>query len=221
MTRYAVYAVPGVEPGAPRIAVRLREAVEDWYRRHPDITVDPRRYGFHATLKAPFELAAGTGPDELAAAVAGFCAARGPVVLRAVRPAAIGAFRALVPTEDTAQIDALAAEVVRAFEPFRAPLSDDDIARRRPERLTPRQRELLDEVGYPYALDEFRCHLTLTDSLTGALADSGEETDAAIAEHFSDFDGADVPLGALALFVEPRRGEPFRIHSIHPFRESA
>lgn len=216
-----MYAVPGIEPGAATVAVRLREAAESWYAAHPALTVHPRRYGFHATLKAPFALADGATADDLTGAVAAFAAARGAVTLPAVRPVTIGSFRALVPTGDTTAVDALESEVVRAFEPFRAPLTEADIARRRPERLTPRQRALLDEVGYPHALDEFRCHLTLTDALDGSLADSGDETDAAIAAHFAEFDGVDVPLGALAVFVEPDRGAPFRIHSIHPFQETA
>jgi len=218
VSRYAVYGVPGIEPGAPAVAVRLRAAVESWYRERPDVTVDPRRYGFHATLKAPFSLAEGVTPAVLEAAVSDFAAQHDAVMLPAVRPKVIGSFRALVPTGDAAQVDALEAEVVRALEPLRAPLTEADIARRRPEQLTARQRELLDDVGYPYALDEFRCHLTLTDSISGESTDA---VDAAIAAHFADFDGVDVPLGALAVFEEPHRGEPFRIHSIHPFRESA
>jgi len=219
MSRYAVYGVPGIETGAPAVAVRLRAAVENWYGEWPDVTVHPRRYGFHATLKAPFSLAEGVTPAALEAAVSDFAAQHDAVTLPAVRPTEIGSFRALVPTGDAAEVNALEAQLVRALEPLRAPLTDADIARRRPEQLTARQRELLEDVGYPYALDEFRCHLTLTDSLTsGEIADA---VDAAIAAHFADFDGVDVPMGALAVFEEPHRGEPFRIHSIHPFRESA
>ena len=217
MTRFAVYGVPGIDPGAPAIARRLREAAHAWYDRHPAITVDPRRYGFHATLKAPFALASGIRPDDLEQAVEAFAAERAPVVLSAVRPAVIGSFRALVPTGDQHGIDALAADVVRAFEPLRAPLADADIARRRPELLTERQREILHEVGYPYALDEFRCHLTLTDALDGHVDPAA--VDAAIAEHFADIAGADIPLTALAICIEPAPGRPFDVHSIHPFLE--
>ncbi|MGY1553159.1 DUF1045 domain-containing protein [Microbacterium sp. A588] len=218
MTRYAVYGVPGLDPGAPTVAVQLRAAVEDWYAQHPEITPDARRYGFHATLKAPFALADGVTIADLEAAVSAFAAGRHPVVLPAVQPLTIGSFRALVPTGDTAEVDALAQDIVRTFEPYRAPLTADDIARRRPERLTPRQREILDEVGYPFALDEFRVHLTLTDALDAAGAAG---IDHAIAGHFAAFAGADIPLTALAVFIEPDRGAPFGIHSIHPFQEIA
>lgn len=214
MTRYAVYGVPGIEPGAPAIAVALRRAVADWYAAHPSITVDPRRYGFHATLKAPFRLADGASAEGLVERVAEFAAARPAVTIPAVRARAIGAFRALVPTGDTAEIDALAADVVRAFEPYRAPLTPAEIARRRPERLSERQRELLERYGYPHVLDQFRFHMTLTDSL-GEPGDVDER----IAARFAAFDGADIPLTSLAVFVEPEPGAPFAVHSVHPFRQ--
>lgn len=225
MTRYAVYGVPGIDPAAPESAQRLRAAAEDWFAQHPDITVHPRRYGFHATIKAPFALAEGTTAAELEQAVTDFAAQRDAVVLPAVRPVVIESFRALAPTGDLTRVNTLAAEVVRAFEPFRAPLSDADIARRRPETLTPRQREILSEVGYPYSLDEYRLHLTLTDSLdASSLAASlgtRDEVDAAIGTHFAEFDGVEIALTALALCIEPASGEPFRIHSIHQLRETA
>lgn len=212
--RYAVYGVPGTGPGASAVAVALREAVSEWYAAHPDITVDPRRYGFHATLKAPFRLAPETTPDELVERVATFAGSRPPVVIPAIRPRVLGTFRALVPTGDETEVNALAADVVRAFEPFRAPLTPDEIARRRPERLSARQRELLDRYGYPHVLDQFRFHMTLTDSLDEAGAVDDE-----IAAHFADFDGVDVPLTSLSVFVEPEPGAPFAVHSVHPFRQ--
>ncbi|HEY0291217.1 MAG TPA: DUF1045 domain-containing protein, partial [Hansschlegelia sp.] len=43
---------------------------EDWAR----ITAQPRRYGFHATLKAPFHLTAGRTEAELLAMAANFAA---------------------------------------------------------------------------------------------------------------------------------------------------
>lgn len=217
MTRYAIYGVPGLDDTAPEVAVRLRERVERWYADEPEITADPRRYGFHATLKAPFRLASGRDADELERAAAAFAASEAPVALRGVRPAAIGSFRALVPTRDTAEIDALAARVVDGFEAFRAPLTDAEIARRRPERLTPRQRELLAAYGYPYVHDEFRVHMTLTD----ALADDGAAVDARLEDAFADLAGADIPLTAIAIFAEDAPGEPFRIHSIHPLAKEA
>ena len=55
--------------------------------------------------------------------------------------------------------------MVRATDPLRAPLSAAEIARRRPDRLTKRQRRLLNRWGYPFVMQEFRFHMTLTDRL--------------------------------------------------------
>ena len=67
-----------------------------------------------------------------------------------------------------------------------------------PARLTPRQRNYLDAWGYPYVLDEFRPHFTLS----GALAESVGGV-AQLAEAFA----ASVPynefrVDALALFIQ-------------------
>lgn len=214
MTRYAIYAVPGLGAGAPADARALRAAVEQWYQHHPEITEHPRRYGFHATLKAPFELAPECTVAELEAAITEFAAQRPPVMLRDVRPTVLGAFRALAPHGDTTAIDALEHEIVPAFEPFRAALRPEDLERRLRASLTARQRELLDEYGYPHVLDEFHVHLTLTDS----LKDDGARVDAAIAQHFAAHTGNDVGVTALALFVEPSPGANFTIQSVHPFQ---
>ncbi|MFL0411788.1 DUF1045 domain-containing protein [Microbacterium paludicola] len=217
MIRYAVYALPGAlgATDAPE-AVRLREAVEACYARAKfrDLTVDARRYGFHATLKAPFRLAEGRTEAELRQVADAFAAARRPVMIAAPRPATLGHFRALLPDGDQAGLDALAADAVREFDGFRAAPNEAEIRRRRPERLTPRQRELFEQWGYPFVFDEFRFHLTLTDPVPTERSD---EVDAALEEHFAEVAGVDVPLQSIALFVEPEPGAPFEIHSVHPF----
>lgn len=218
MTRYAVYALPGaLGAGDAPEAVRLRHAVEAWYAREEfrDLTVDARRYGFHATLKAPFRLAAGRTEAELRAAADAFAAARGPVTIADPRATTLGSFRALVPHGDRGGLDALAADAVRDFDGFRAAPDEAEIRRRRPERLSPRQRELFERWGYPFVFDEFRFHLTLTDPVP---AERTAEVDAALETHLAGVTGVDVPLLSVALFVEPEPGAPFRIHSVHPFR---
>ena len=79
--------------------------------------------------------------------------------------ARLDGFFALVPGAEAADLYALADDVVTGFDGFRAPATEAEIARRNPAALTSRQRELLDAWGYPYVLDEFRFHLTLTDRI--------------------------------------------------------
>lgn len=218
MKRYAVYAVPGADEDDAAEAIRLRAAVEAWYVRDElqHLTIDARRYGFHATLKAPMRLAVGRTEAELRATADAFAAGREPVVIPCPRPAAIGGFRALLPDGDQDGLDALAAAALREFDDFRAPLEEADIRRRRPERLTRRQRELFERWGYPYVLDEFRFHLTLTDPLP---VERTSAVDAAIEKHFAAVAGVDVRLTAIAISVEPEPGASFKILSVHPFAD--
>lgn len=130
-----------------------------------DVSSDPRKYGFHATLKAPMALAPGKSEAELLAACAAFAEKTRPIPI--IRPIvdAISGFIAVIPAEPVTELQELAADCVREFDSFRAPLSAEDRARRKPDRLSARQRDYLDRWGYPYVMDEFRFHMTLTGRL--------------------------------------------------------
>ena len=74
-------------------------------------------------------------------------------------------FVALRPGTESKALQDFAAAVVQAFDPFRAPLGDADIARRRKTQLTARQDQQMLDWGYPFIFDDFHFHLTLTGSL--------------------------------------------------------
>jgi hypothetical protein len=122
-------------------------------------------YGLHATIKPPFRLAPGTTEDGLRAALAAFCAASAPVAAGGLALSDLGGFLALTPQGDTAALDALAGRTVAALDAFRAPAPPDETARRRAAGLTPTQEALLTRWGYPYVMEEFRFHVTLTGRL--------------------------------------------------------
>ncbi|OAF07834.1 phosphonate metabolism protein [Bradyrhizobium centrolobii] len=148
----------GNELPFPNDALRV---APDWR----DVSSDPRKYGFHATLKAPMSLAPGKTEAELHAACAAFAErARAIPVIRPVVDS-ISGFIAVIPTEPTRELEQLAADCVRDFDVFRAPLTVEDRARRNPANLSARQRDHLDRWGYPYVMDEFRFHMTLTGRL--------------------------------------------------------
>jgi hypothetical protein len=231
--RFAIYAAPGSGPADP-VGTLLRERAEQWLGRSVTgdavaphapagwtreaidaITIDARRYGFHGTLKAPFRLAEGRTPEELDAAVARFAANRVGTLIPRLSLACLGGFYALVPGADAVGLNALADDVATSFDGFRAPATEAEIARRNPGRLTPRQHELLKAWGYPYVLDEFRFHLTLTDRLPAARRPDVERT---LNGWFAGLLGADVPVAALALFTEAEPGAPFWLHAVHPLR---
>lgn len=146
---------------------------------HPDIpgvdvatiTATPRKYGFHGTLKPPFRLAAGTDQARLEAAFHDFCSRNAPVQLEGLKLSRLGAFMALTPVGDAAVLAELAAKIVISFDDFRAPLTQAELARRRKSRLNPAQEAHLAKWGYPYVMDQFRYHMTLTGRISSEIAD--------------------------------------------------
>src|SRR5262249_18435104 len=130
------------------------------------MTASPRTYGFHATLKAPFHLAAGCTLEELVAGLDRFAARLEAFETAPLKVARISSFVALVLRDNSTLLSSLAAACVRGFDGFRAPPSEQEMARRRKETLTPRQLKLLDNWGYPYVLEEWRFHMTLASGLS-------------------------------------------------------
>lgn len=205
--RYAVYLAPpadgalwrfgsaalgydaetGAAPAAPDIAGFDAAA---WHQA----TAEPRRYGFHGTLKAPFRLADGAGEDDLARLMARCAAGHHAFEMPPLEVRAIGPFVALVPAVAAPKLEDLARSAVLELDGLRAPLSASEIARRKPDRLSARQLGYLEAYGYPYVLDEFRFHMTLTgplpepervqalNALTAAYAASGADVPATITD---------------------------------------
>ena len=224
--RYAIYFAPPTNDRLSQTAARWlgRDAFTGGALDCPEsplleretqvaLTADPRRYGFHGTLKAPFELSSGRSEGDLLAAFDEFAAEIEAFELPEITLHQIGPFFALVPAHHSAPLQNLAEQAVRRFEPFRAPLSEADITRRNPDRLTQRQREYLKAWGYPYVLDEFQFHLTLT----GAVPEEMREVmRTALETTFDEFIGRPLVVSTVALFVEPRRSAPFTVHSLLP-----
>jgi phosphonate metabolism protein PhnN/1,5-bisphosphokinase (PRPP-forming) len=127
-------------------------------------------------------------------------------------------FLALVPDGDPAPLHILAARCVRELDGFRRPLSEEELARRRKVLLTARQDANLLRWGYPYVLDDFRFHMTLTERLEPG--DAGRLVSAAQA-HFATELGEPVMIDGLTLFQEPECGAPFLALRHFPFTISA
>jgi Protein of unknown function (DUF1045) len=146
-------------------------------------TSEPRRYGFHATLKAPFRLKAGVTEAEFVAdaqRVASHQSAIGPVPLLVK---SLTRFVAMVPATSSPDIDRLETDVVGELDWVRAPLTAKDRERRLSAGLTERQRAYLEAYGYPYVGAEFRFHLTLAGPLPPASRDTVRQRLAALFEN--------------------------------------
>ncbi|PRY26070.1 putative phosphonate metabolism protein [Aliiruegeria haliotis] len=185
-TRYAIFYYPPDGPLAdfgarwlgwdPRTGRRLAHpALPGLPRPVAAITGTPRKYGFHGTLKPPFQLAQGFDVSELHAATEALAASLAPVLLDELTLARIDGFLALVPEGETTPLALLAARVVEALDAFRQPPEENELARRRAPGLSDRQEVLLQQWGYPYVMEEFRFHLTLTGGLSDAEAEAVAE----------------------------------------------
>ena len=158
-------------------------------------TAAPRKYGFHATLVAPFYLSDKHAEEDLLQALDRFCAQASPASLGSLRVNALGDFIALTP-DDAASINILAGQCVTFFDAIRAPLGADDMSRRSNARLTPRQQAHLARWGYPYVFEEFRFHMTLTGSIA---ADEKSRFLAALTDAFASLAGHSYDVDAVSL----------------------
>ena len=174
------------------------------------LTQAPRRYGWHATLKAPFSLDASARPAQLHTAFTQLAAAVANSFTLEVEVAQVGDFLALVPLRRSDALHALADACVRELQPFAAPLPDTELARRRQGGLSPRQERMLLQWGYPFVMQDFQFHLTLSGSLAG-VSDAHRSALAAHARQwFAPVLARGVLIDAVSWFVEDTPGADFR-----------
>ncbi|MEZ5932490.1 MAG: DUF1045 domain-containing protein [Alphaproteobacteria bacterium] len=180
-----------------------------------EMTRSARHYGFHATLKAPFRLREGCTADDLEKAAAAFAAARSPFDAPPLRLSTLSRWIAFTLSSPSAEMDRLAADCVRDFEPLRAPLGEAEIEKRRQGALTPRQDGQLLAFGYPYIFDDFEFHMTLA----GPLETQTRDRVAKILRQMAiGIDSTPLRVDAIALYRQPDRDGPFIQTGRFPFR---
>jgi putative phosphonate metabolism protein len=209
LMRYAIYYVPTADDP-------LWDFANRWLGRNPEtgavfdcdasVVADPRRYGFHATLKPPFALAPGKHEAELVAALADFARRTAPFDVPDMRVAKLGRFLAIVPGTHSPALHALADACVRDFDFFRAPADEAELAKRRKGGLSAREDEHLVRWGYPYVFDTFRFHMTLSGRLDDITA---TRLEAELAAATSDMLKRPLAVREIALFTEPEAGADF------------
>ena len=183
----------------------LNRAWPNWSQ----LTAEPRKYGFHATLKAPFRLRSGATEAQVLAVAKASAQQTHGCALQGLSVATLGRFVALVPVGDVAPLQALAARVDDAFEDLRAPLSEADRSRRLKSSLTRAQTYYLDTYGYPYVHDEFRFHMTLTGGLPAEMLPAVRSRLASLYAGIADT--GPITVGSLTVFRQDHSAQRFRI----------
>jgi putative phosphonate metabolism protein len=225
--RYAIYYVPGADSALYRFgaavlgydsytgeARRIDGAEADWN----EFTREPRIYGFHATLKPPFHLADGYDEDDLMRAAGSFAADRAAVSIGELAVCELGSFIALVPIAPRPLLNDLAEACVRDFDRFRAPMSEQERARRVTPGLSDRQFVNLARWGYPYVCEDFRFHMTLTGALAVQKRDRAMRFLCQKYEQVPDV--ASVTLDQIVVARQDAAMAPFRIIAVAALGQS-
>jgi putative phosphonate metabolism protein len=173
-----------------------------------EVTAEPRLYGFHATLKPPMRLAEGCRWFDVVDASTKLAERTAPFDLPRLAVSDVFGFLALRETAACPPLQALADACVEHLDPFRAPTTDAELARRRRANLTPQQNAILVRWGYPYVFNTWFFHMTLTRRLNSEekrvyqpAADAYLAPALAMPRRVTD----------ICLFVQPSPGQPFVI----------
>lgn len=220
--RYAVYFVPTAEStlfrfGTSVLGYDSYVGVDApffaqsafWPRPWAGVVREPRRYGFHATLVAPFFLHTHFDERDLLNALARFSAAPHdiPVIHLTIRR--LSSFVALTPLRPVPRMQQLAAECVRTFDCFRAALTASDRTRRSAAGLTRTQMHNLDRWGYPYVFNDFQFHMTLAGPVEASELSAVFTLLENAASNLAPFDH--VPIDHITLLRQDKADQPFRV----------
>lgn len=192
---------------------RVKGITDEEYRQ---VTAAPRRYGWHATLKAPFALADGVTAEQLASALKTIAQSTPAFDMPALKVALLDNFLAVIAEPQSESANALAARCVMELHALAAPLSPSELQRRRQAPLSAAQDALLLRWGYPFVLDQYQLHCSLTGSLASMRPEQVHQLHLAAQAWFA-------PLGtcrfeSLALFAEPSPGADFVLQAHYGLR---
>ena len=174
-------------------------------------TEQPKKYGFHATIKAPFRIKGSKTSTELISAFDEFAEICPPAILEGLEVKKLGDFLAFRPVGSEEKLNSLVANVVEHFDCFRAPLTQKEIAKRRRAKLTTIQEALMKKWGYPFVMSEFQFHITLTGPLYPNDVDMAYS---AARSHFGETIKKPFKVNSLCLAGEDENG---RFHLIKRF----
>ncbi len=229
--RYAIFYAPPAGSPLARLGARwlgrdgdsgAREQQPRVSFLEPDrlaaLTAAPRRYGFHGTLKPPFHLAPGEKLGDLQEALESLAGQWAPFRLGRLQVSRLSGFLALTPLATSRDLGALANACVADLDRFRAPPSQEELRRRRATPLSASQERHLRRWGYPYVMEDFRFHMTLTGEIAPEQA-------AGLAPFLTDYFAAaltaPLTIEAISLFEQPAPDAPLRRIAVYPLMKVA
>jgi hypothetical protein len=190
-------AIPGIDP-----------------QRLHHLTRSPRRYGFHATLRAPFHPTDNVTIAQIIDHAAVFAHTQDcfeiPLHIENDK-----GFLALTPRAPSAALAALESALLTHFDPMVQPPSLTEITRRRRSNLSAVQDAHLLRWGYPYVLDQFNFHMTLSDRISDG--DEAAFLLGQLNQRAANIIAAPILFDAISVFVEAEKGGDFRAAARLPF----
>ncbi|MAZ02204.1 MAG: hypothetical protein CMN56_03620 [Sneathiella sp.] len=225
--RYAIYFAPerasplarlgnhwlGVDPETGEVLDRPRiDGISS--QEITNVTKAPSRYGFHGTLKPPFILRNNRTLRELDIDIQELAEEVAPFDIPKMTVRSLRDFLVIVPASPVEALNTLADRCVQELHDYRKPASDEEIARRR-NNLTALQESLLMRWGYPFVMEEFRFHLTLTGRLRAAECATLERK---LTGYLAAALKEPVPVRDICLFGDPGDARSFRLLKRYPLR---
>ena len=226
--RYAIYFAPADDSAlgifGASILRRKAHSADTWL--NPDLPFNfdntdlwlqcinkPARYGFHATLKAPFELSTTHRAEQLLDDVEKFCKQQQRMPLHNLAPRRTRRFDALAFDQQPEAVHRFANQCVEHFEPYRGALTEADLTRRHQDPLTREQQHYLDQFGYPYVFNQFNFHMTLS----GTMPDEDNGYLQWLSTIYPMMVKETPVLDRLSVFHQPDRNTPFVRIAEFPF----
>ena len=163
------------------------------------VTKNPRLYGFHATLKAPFRLNKEFTLKDLCSQIQRLSTLSKPFSIN-LKVRELGNFITLMMDPNEQKMQNLASKLVENLDQFRAPIHQEEIYKRRMSTLTSSEDENLLNWGYPYVFDDFRFHITLTEKIQ--CRSDREFMASAASSHFSRSLDNPTTVSSISLFFQ-------------------
>lgn len=219
--RYAIYYLPQADSALAQfgsmwlgwdVQSGTKVPYPSWVTEgHANRVATPVKYGFHGTIKPPMRLAGGESLEGLQARLAKISESHAPVSLPALKLKDMGGFLCFTLSEPSKTLQNIADICVRELDDWRERPTPEELNRRRASGLNAQQEALLTQWGYPYVMDEFRFHLTLT----GKLPDTERaEQFALLQAHTHELTSHSVTMSDLCLCGESDTG---RFHLIERY----